>query len=55
MREATGEWVLQEVEHAEELSRWHEHVVAEEAGDDLDILSVEVSTANISGIGRRTE
>lgn len=31
---ATREWVLEEVEHGEELAGWHESVVAVEAGDD---------------------
>ena len=32
--EATGEWILQEMEHRKEFAWWHEHVVTEPAGDD---------------------
>lgn len=32
--ESTGEWILQEVEHGEELARGHKHVVTEPSSND---------------------
>ena len=34
VREATGEWVLQEVEHSEEIAWRHDHMVTKPTSDD---------------------